>query len=106
VGGNMFARLGVMNDYFAERGTPLTRADMGRFNVTGRESDRHRFKVPGLRNVGRTSPYFHDGSARSLHKAVEMMAEYQLGRRLSQADVESIVQFLHTLTGEQEVDAP
>jgi cytochrome c peroxidase len=74
MGGNMFARLGVMNDYFTDRGTPLTKADMGRFNVTGRESDRHRFKVPGLRNVALTAPYFHDGSARTLEKAIEIMA--------------------------------
>jgi cytochrome c peroxidase len=102
VGANMYARLGVMNDYFADRGTPLTRADLGRFNVTGRESDRYRFKVPGLRNVAQTAPYFHDGSARTLAKAIEVMGEYQLGRRMSRADVESIAQFLRTLTGEYE----
>jgi cytochrome c peroxidase len=99
VGGNMFQTFGVMADYFAERGGP-TAADLGRFNVTGREQDRYRFKVPSLRNVDRTAPYFHDGSATTLEQAVAIMARYQLGRTLASADVDRIVKFLRTLTGE------
>jgi cytochrome c peroxidase len=99
VGGNMFQTFGVMADYFADRGG-LTSADLGRFNVTGQEQDRYRFKVPSLRNVERTAPYFHDGSAATLEQAVTVMARYQLGRALSAADVGRIVQFLRTLTGE------
>ncbi|MDO9227421.1 MAG: cytochrome c peroxidase [Pseudomonadota bacterium] len=79
VGGNMYANLGVMGDFFADRGKPLLQSDLGRFNVTGLEEDRHMFKVPSLRNVERTAPYFHDGSITSLGDAVDTMARYQLG---------------------------
>ncbi len=99
VGGNMFQKFGVMADYFADRGNP-TPADLGRFNVTGQEQDRHTFKVPGLRNVDRTAPYFHDGSAKTLPQAVAIMGQYQLGRPLSAAEIELLVAFLKTLTGE------
>ncbi|WP_354004904.1 cytochrome-c peroxidase [Ramlibacter albus] len=100
VGGNMFQKFGVMGDYFAARGNVKT-ADYGRFNVTGRESDRYVFKVPSLRNVALTAPYFHDGSADTLPQAVQVMFTYQLGRSASPQDVELIVKFLGTLTGEQ-----
>ena len=99
LGGNMFQRLGVVRDYFADRGD-VTRADLGRFNVTGREADRHVFKVPTLRNVALTAPYFHDGSAPSLDDAVRVMARYQLGRDIPAADRAAIVAFLRSLTGE------
>ena len=101
IGANLFQRMGVIGDYFADRGG-LTKADLGRFNVTGRESDRHVFKVPGLRNVAVTAPYFHDGSAATLEEAVAVMAKYQLGRRLPPEDLAEIVRFLGTLTGEFE----
>jgi cytochrome c peroxidase len=99
VGGNMFETLGAMADYFGDRGN-VTKADYGRFNVTGREEDRFVFKVPSLRNVARTAPYFHDGSPSSLEDAVRVMGSYQLGQELSASDVEQIVKFLGTLTGE------
>ncbi len=99
VGGNMFETFGVMADYFADRGD-LTEADLGRFNTTGLEEDRHVFKVASLRNVARTPPYFHDGTARRLPDAVRVMAKYNLGRTLSDEQVEKIVAFLGTLTGE------
>jgi cytochrome c peroxidase len=99
VGGNMFQRFGVMGDYFADRGKP-TKADLGRFNVTGNQDDRHLFKVPGLRNVALTAPYFHDGSATGLEEAVSVMAKYQLGRQLSSEERQRIVSFLKTLSGE------
>lgn len=98
-GGNMFETLGAMTDYFKERGR-ITKADYGRFNVTGREEDRFSFKVPGLRNVALTAPYFHDGSVESLEEAVAAMGRYQLGQPLSKGDIEEIVAFLRTLTGE------
>jgi cytochrome c peroxidase len=101
VGGNMFETFGVMGDYFATRGH-VTKDDLGRFNVTGREQDRYVFRVPSLRNVALTAPYFHDGSAATLKEAVGVMAEYQLGRALSAEDIEEITQFLRTLTGEFE----
>lgn len=99
VGGNMYATLGVLGDYFADRGRPKVRTDLGRFNVTGREEDRHVFKVPTLRNVARTAPYFHDGSIDTLEKAVDTMARYQLGRDLDAADRKALVAFLHALNG-------
>lgn len=101
VGGNMFQRFGVMADYFADRAKrrPLGTADLGRFNVTGREEDRHVFKVPSLRNVALTAPYFHDGSVRSIEEAVAIMGRYQLGRELSRDEVLALVAFLNTLTG-------
>lgn len=97
LGGNMFQKFGVLGDYFADR--PLTVADLGRYNVTGREEDRHVFKVPGLRNVALTAPYFHDGSAPTLEVAVAIMGRYQLGRDLAAEDVKAIVAFLNSLTG-------
>lgn len=101
IGGNMFQKFGVMGDYIADRGNP-TRADEGRFNVTGDEADRQVFKVPSLRNVARTAPYFHSGSAPTLERAVEVMFKYQLGREPLKNDTELIVEFLKTLTGEWE----
>jgi cytochrome c peroxidase len=99
VGGNMFEKFGLMADYFADRGGE-TKADLGRYNVTGLDEDRHVFKVPSLRLAALTAPYFHDGSARNLEDAVRVMAKYQLGRKLSADDVRLIVLFLKTLPGE------
>jgi cytochrome c peroxidase len=99
VGGNMFQTFGVMGDYFGKRGN-VSAADLGRFNVTKSEGDKHVFKVPSLRNVALTAPYFHDGSARTLGDAVDVMFKFQLGRPASAQDKELIVKFLHTLTGE------
>lgn len=99
IGGNMFQRMGAKKDYFANR-DDLTVHDMGRFNVTGDEFDRHRFKVPSLRNIALTAPYFHDSSAATLGDAVQTMVKYQLGRRLSDEDERLVVSFLESLTGE------
>jgi cytochrome c peroxidase len=99
VGGNMYQKLGVMAPYFTDRGR-ITKADLGRFNVTGDPRDMYMFKVPSLRNVELTAPYFHDGSAATLADAVRMMAKYQLGRHLTDQEVELMVDFLKTLTGE------
>ncbi len=99
LGGNMMAGLGVMGDFFADRGRPPAEADLGRFNVTKRAEDRHLFKVPGLRNVARTAPYFHDGSVATLEDAVDLMARYQLGATLAPGDRKSIVAFLKSLDG-------
>lgn len=99
VGGNMFETLGAVREYFAERGK-VSKADLGRFNVTGKEEDKHVFKVPSLRNIALTPPYFHDGSAKTLEECVRVMARHQLGRPMPDADVALIVKFLQTLTGE------
>ena len=91
VGGTMFQKLGLVKPYDTQ--------DMGRFEVTGRESDRKVFKVPSLRNVAETGPYFHDGSIASLEHAVSLMAEHQLGKTLSPSRNASIRAFLGALTG-------
>jgi cytochrome c peroxidase len=100
VGGNMFQKFGVMGDYFANRGMP-TEADLGRYLVTGEESDKYVFKVPSLRNIALTAPYFHDGTAKTLDAAVDVMFTYQLGRVASNDDKAAIIKFLDTLTGDQ-----
>lgn len=106
VGGNMYANLGVMGDFFADRGKPLRKSDLGRYNVTGREEDRHMFKVPSLRNVERTAPYFHDGSIATLDKAVDTMARYQLGVSLSAEQRKALLAFLGSLNGHLPETAP
>lgn len=98
-GGNMYQQMGVMKDYFAQRGN-LTEADLGRYSVTHREEDRYVFRVPSLRNIARTMPYFHDGSAKNLTDAIEVMGKYQLGRYMDPTDVAKIRKFLESLTGE------
>jgi cytochrome c peroxidase len=103
VGGNMYQQFGVMDEYFKVRGKPITEADLGRYAVTKLESDRHVFKVPSLRNVELTAPYFHDGATRTLEEAVDVMFRYQLGRTAPASDKSLIVQFLKTLTGEKEI---
>jgi cytochrome c peroxidase len=70
------------------------------------EANRFEFKVPSLRNVALTAPYFHDGSARSLDEAVRVMARYQLGRELTATELHRIVQFLETLTGKNPEGEP
>lgn len=99
IGGNLFQEFGVMGDYFKDRGN-ITDADLGRYNVTKNEFDRHVFKVPSLRNIEKTYPYFHDGTVIQLEEAVEVMSKYQLGRKLSRQEIDSIVKFLKTLNGE------
>jgi cytochrome c peroxidase len=99
VGGNSYQQLGVMDNYFENRKLVLE-SDAGRFNVTQRTEDMHRFKVPSLRNVALTRPYFHDGSAKSLNDAVRLMGQYQLGLELPEEDIQQLVSFLKSLTGE------
>lgn len=101
IGGNMFQKFGVMGDYFQTRGNP-TESDLGRYLVTKDEEDRNVFKVPSLRNVAVTAPYFHDASAKTLEEAVDVMFKFQLGRVPSDEDKALIILFLKTLTGEWE----
>ena len=99
VGGNMFQVFGVLNDYFKKRGD-ITEADLGLYNVTGNEEDRHSFKVPSLRMAAFTAPYLHDGNAETLRDAVDAMFEFQLGREAPDEDKDAIVAFIKTLAGE------
>ena len=99
VGGNMYEKLGLFENYFEQRGA-VQQVDFGRFNLTGKEEHRFEFRVPSLRNVALTAPYFHDASADTLEHAVAIMGRYQLGVELQGVDISRIVKFLHTLTGE------
>ncbi|HYG88153.1 MAG TPA: cytochrome c peroxidase [Azospirillum sp.] len=105
VGGNLFQRFGFFGDLFADRGGG-TAADLGRYNVTGRDADRHVFKVPSLRLAALTAPYFHDGSVPTLFEAVRLMGRYQLGREIEEGDIALIVQFLGALPGRMLEDRP
>lgn len=99
LGGLSYELMGLRRDYFADRGLELTNEDNGRYKETQAERDRHRFKVPGLRNVEHTWPYYHDGTRETLEEAVNDMGLYQSGIELSQDETSKIVSFLKTLTG-------
>ncbi|MEQ1570203.1 MAG: cytochrome c peroxidase [Myxococcota bacterium] len=92
LGGSMYQKLGVVK--------PYETADNGRMDVTKNEADKLMFKVPQLRNITKTAPYYHDGSVATLEEAVKTMADYQLGKQLTDDEVKKIVAFLDTLTGE------
>lgn len=97
VGGNMFQKFGVMTERLVED-SPSDDPNLGRYRVTGDTDDMHVFKVPSLRNVALTAPYFHDGSAATLEAAVEIMFRVQLGRKAAADDKNAIVAFLKTLS--------
>ena len=92
LGGKMYQKLGAVEPYKTE--------DLGRYNVTKNDADKYVFKVPSLRNVAETGPYFHDGQVKGLKKAVKLMAKHQLGKEMSDEDAEKISAFLKSLTGE------
>lgn len=98
LGGTVFMKFGLLKDYWTE--TKSEKPDVGRFAMTQKEEDRYVFRVPMLRNVAKTAPYFHDGSVPTLDGAVRVMAATQLGRKLDDAAAASIVAFLESLTGE------
>lgn len=100
LGGKTFEYMGLKRDYFKERGNVGKINDNGRFSFTKDERDLRKFKTPTLRNVALTAPYFHDGSTQSLKKAVEIMAKYQRDKNLSDEEIDYIVKFLESLTGE------
>lgn len=98
IGGGMYARFGVVKQPAPEYLPP---DDWGRFAVTKALADKYAFKVPSLRNVELTGPYFHTGATFDLKKAVAVMAESQLGAQLSADETDKIVAFLAALTGRQ-----
>lgn len=91
LGGSSFQKLGLVN--------PYTTSDFGRFDVTKDEADKFKFKVPSLRNIAITGPYFHDGAKLTLAETVREMGWLQLGKKLDETDVEAITAFLRALTG-------
>lgn len=96
LGGNSYQQLGVARDWY-DTIQPATSSDDGLLGRTGRDQDRHVFKVPTLHNVATTGPWLHDGSITSLQQAVDQMARKQSGRYLDNRDVDDIVAFLRTL---------
>lgn len=94
-GGTSFQRMGLVEPYQS------TSPAEGRSAVTGVDADRFNFKVPTLRNVEMTYPYFHDGEAATLEQAVDIMGRLQLGRTYSDDEIGKIVAFLKTMTGDQ-----
>lgn len=99
MGGQSYELMGLQADYFADRNTEITVEDHGRNKETKTERDMHRFKVPGLRNIALTAPYFHDGSKKTLEEAVRDMAKYETGVQLNDQETAQLVSFLRTLTG-------
>ncbi len=93
VGGSMYQKMGLTKPW-------IQTTDLGRFKVTKREEDKMLFKVPSLLNIEKTGPYYHNGGVSTLEQAVKAMGEYQLGRQLSDSDIQSIITWLRTLTGE------
>jgi cytochrome c peroxidase len=96
-GGTLLSKFGVVKNYWLETGSQ--KIDQGLFAVSKKEEDRYVFRVPMLRNVSKTAPYFHDGSVATLDRAVRVMASVQLGRTLDDATVADLVAFLDSLTG-------
>jgi cytochrome c peroxidase len=92
IGGNLYNKFGIYHD--------ANSSNMGRYSVTKREEDKYVFKVPSLRNVALTAPYMHDGRFDTLHESVKFMTQNQLGRFISEEEIDAIVTFLKTLTGE------
>ncbi len=93
VGGNLYQKLGVVKAY-------PDQSDLGRFQVTKAEADKMIFKVPSLRNIEKTGPYFHNGKVATLDQAITQMADYQLGKQLSPSEVSSVATWLKSLTGD------
>jgi cytochrome c peroxidase len=91
VGGEQFQKLGLVEAYAT--------TELGRYEVTKVESDKYLFKVPSLRNVTKTGPYFHDGSVATLDEAIRLMGKHQLGRELTPEEITSISAFLGALEG-------
>ena len=104
MGGQSYELMGQRANYFQDREvnakSGLTDADNGRWAQTQVERDRYRFKTPTLRNVALTWPYYHDGSVPTLEKAIDMMAEYQVGRKMPETEVAKVKTFLDALTGQ------
>ena len=98
LGGSMYQKMGLFANYAETIGSE--KDDLGKFEVTEKENDKYMFKVPSLRNIAQTGPYFHDGAVESLSESVKIMGKIQLNKDLTDEQVGEIVTFLKTLTGE------
>ncbi|GHE77378.1 hypothetical protein GCM10011501_01120 [Thalassotalea profundi] len=94
VGGSTYQKMGLIKPYYTKN------SDVGRSAITGKDSDKFVFKVPTLRNISLTYPYFHDGAVWSLKEAVKIMADLQTGQTLTDDEANKITAFLVSLTGE------
>ncbi|ADN10054.1 cytochrome-c peroxidase [Sulfurimonas autotrophica] len=92
IGGNLYNKFGIFDETNSEW--------LGRYNITHKERDKYFFKVPSLRNIARTAPYFHDGRTYNLKEAVQIMSQYQLGRHITKEEISKITAFLKSLNGE------
>ena len=99
LGGTMYEKLGIVRPFYGPD-RPHKPEDLGRFNLTKEEEHKFEFKVPGLRNVAKTGPYLHDGSVATLDEVVRLMGRYQLGIEFTHTEVQALVAFLESLTGE------
>jgi len=95
IGGNSYQKMGLIVPY------PWSESSPDRFDITKNPMDKNVFKVPTLRNIALTAPYFHDGSAKTLKEALQKMAYHNLGFELDQDEIEALEAFLETLTGEK-----
>ena len=98
IGGDMYRKFGIVEDYWSATGSRSI--DKGRVEVTKNPDDLYVFRVPSLRNVAMTAPYFHDGSVATLAEAVKVMGRVQLGMKLGDSEINEIVSFLNSLTGD------
>ncbi len=98
LGGNMFQKFGLFGNYWEL--TKSEKVDNGRFEITKNEADKYMFKVPSLRNVEKTGPYFHDGSVNDLKTAIILMGKTELNKDITEEDANKMIVFLKTLTGE------
>lgn len=103
VGGSMYEKFGKFDSYWKYTGS--SKVDNGVFDLSKNQNDKHRFKVPSLRNVTETYPYFHDGSVKDLKVAVKIMSRIQLDKELTDSEADAIVAFLGSLKGEVPVKA-
>lgn len=99
VGGTSFQKMGLIKDYFSVRGN-VQEVDLGRYNVTKKDEDKHKFKVPSLRTAAITPPYLHDGTQKTLPDVVRIMGRHQVGVELTDEEVKALVAFIKSLTGE------
>ena len=98
LGGNLYQKFGLFGNYWEY--TKSKKIDNGKFDVTENENDRYFFKVPSLRNIEKTAPYFHDGSVQELNEAIRIIAKVQVNKDLTVKEIDEIIDFFKTLTGE------
>ncbi|RPD96197.1 cytochrome-c peroxidase [Aureibaculum marinum] len=98
LGGNVHQKFGLFDEYWKH--TKSKNIDKGKFEITHKESDKYMFKSPSLRNIAKTYPYFHDGSVHKLDEAVSIMGKVQLNKKFTSEELDAMVAFLNSLTGE------